>query len=798
VYDPAPARCDLAVIGGGIVGLAVARELARRHPRASLCVLEREQRLAAHQTGHSSGVIHAGIYYRPGSLKARLCVDGAHALYAYCEERGIAHERCGKLVLATDARQLAGLDELERRGRANGVAGLRRLGGAELELVEPSARALAALHSPNTGVVDFAAVAHSYAVDVAEAGGSVSLGCGVTGVDVRDRALRLSHAGGQTEASNAIFCAGAWSDRLAVAAGAAADPRIVPFRGAYLRLLPERREIPPGSARPRWLKLSKIFGGAVESSLLPPLRRDRTARERVASELRRIRASRWIGSHAQSEEDGIDAAAIDQLLDGLDDGKETLSPETIEWARNLAKSFDAFLDGAPKYARGLPDDLRALADQEEAPHPTVAAREILNGRIPPIVRFELEARELSSDYNLQTIAQEGTPLALQNFARLANLEVRHLYEAIAADDGPLALELIDSANRTLQERISEAWDQSKIETRLDTDGFVLHIYVRTEDGMYHDIAERSDGLRAFLALVAFTQEHAANTSPILLIDEAEIHLHYDAQADLIQMLGRQKQARQVIYTTHSAGCLPQDLGTGVRLVEPIPDSDRSTVTNWPWEKEGGFGPLLLGMGASTMAFVPTRAAVIAEGACEIVLMPTLLRQATGSDVLPYQIAPGAAEATPGAIKRLDRQGSGVLWLVDGDAGGAVNRANLAGNEIPPERIVTLGGPGSGFAVEDLLSPDVYAAAVNEELRRSLGDQAAQLVPHELPASGRPGFVSAWCADRSLPEPNKGAIAHRAADARSERKIGSELHAPLLQALHAELLDLLDIKPDDVT
>jgi L-2-hydroxyglutarate oxidase len=243
VHERAPARCDLAVIGGGIVGLAVARELARRHPRASLCVLEREQRLATHQTGHSSGVIHAGLYYRPGSLKARLCVDGARALYAYCEERGIAHERCGKLILATDAAQLAPLEQLERRGRANGVAGLRRLDGAELELLEPSARALAALHSPNTGVVDFAAVARSYADDVAQAGGSVALGCGVTAVEVRGRALRLTHAGGETEASNAIFCAGAWSDRLAVAAGARADPRIVPFRGAYLRLLPERREL---------------------------------------------------------------------------------------------------------------------------------------------------------------------------------------------------------------------------------------------------------------------------------------------------------------------------------------------------------------------------------------------------------------------------------------------------------------------------------------------------------------------------------------------------------------------------
>jgi L-2-hydroxyglutarate oxidase len=243
VSDPPPARCDLAVVGGGIVGLAVARELASRHPRASLCVLEREQRLASHQTGHSSGVIHSGVYYRPGSLKARLCVEGARELYAYCEERGIAHRRCGKLILATDASQLAALDELERRGRANGVAGLRRLNGAELGRVEPSARALTALHSPDTGVVDFAAVARSYADDVARAGGSVALGCGVSDVQAGGRALRLSHACGQTEAKGAIFCAGAWSDRLALAAGAPADPRIVPFRGAYLRLLPERREL---------------------------------------------------------------------------------------------------------------------------------------------------------------------------------------------------------------------------------------------------------------------------------------------------------------------------------------------------------------------------------------------------------------------------------------------------------------------------------------------------------------------------------------------------------------------------
>lgn len=239
----APSRCDLAIVGGGIVGLAVARELTRRHPRKSVCVLERETSIGAHQTGHNSGVIHAGVYYTPGSLKARLCVAGARELYEYCESRGIAVEACGKVIVATDAGELDRLEELERRGRANGVPGLRRIDAHEIEALEPHARGIAGLHSPGTGIVDFGAVSRAYGQDVLEAGGSVVTGCGVQGVEPRGAALRLLHAGGATEAAHAIFCAGAWADRLAVAAGADPDPRIVPFRGAYLRLVPERRQL---------------------------------------------------------------------------------------------------------------------------------------------------------------------------------------------------------------------------------------------------------------------------------------------------------------------------------------------------------------------------------------------------------------------------------------------------------------------------------------------------------------------------------------------------------------------------
>jgi len=226
---------DVAVAGGGIVGLATARALALRGLK--VVVLERERALGEHQTTHNSGVIHAGIYYAPGSLKARLCVEGAAALYEYCAERGIAAPRCGKLVLAVRPADVPRLDELERRARANGVQGLARLGPDEIRAVEPAARGLSALHSPNTGMTDFGAVAAAYARDVEAHGGELRRGAGVRAlVEREDRVEAVLPDGSRVSARRAVACAGAWSDRLALASGARPDVRIVPFRGAYLRL----------------------------------------------------------------------------------------------------------------------------------------------------------------------------------------------------------------------------------------------------------------------------------------------------------------------------------------------------------------------------------------------------------------------------------------------------------------------------------------------------------------------------------------------------------------------------------
>ena len=232
---------DVAIVGAGILGLATARELLLRSPGARVLVLEREREIAAHQTGHNSGVIHAGIYYAPGSLKAQLCTAGRTALYRYLDEQGIAFERCGKLIVATSGAELGRLDDLERRGIANGVPGLRRLRAEELAEIEPHVVGVAGLHSPETGIVDFGAVARAMAVEIQALGATIQTGVAVSHF-ARSHGTTIVHtAAGPIPARRAVACAGAWSDRLAVASGESEEPRIIPFRGSYLKLRAQAR-----------------------------------------------------------------------------------------------------------------------------------------------------------------------------------------------------------------------------------------------------------------------------------------------------------------------------------------------------------------------------------------------------------------------------------------------------------------------------------------------------------------------------------------------------------------------------
>ncbi len=241
---------DVAIIGGGIVALAIASALSEQAPRARLVIVEKEPRLAMHQTGNNSGVIHSGIYYRPGSYKARLCVEGARLLQQFCAAQGIRVDRCGKVIVATSDAELPRLAALHERGTANGVPGLTLIDAARLKELEPHAAALRAIHSPSTAIVDFKQVAAALATELTARGVTIETGAKVVAITRGTDGFELGTSRLAVRARHLINCAGLHADVLAVMAGASPGMKIIPFRGEYYFLKPERRHLVNGLIYP--------------------------------------------------------------------------------------------------------------------------------------------------------------------------------------------------------------------------------------------------------------------------------------------------------------------------------------------------------------------------------------------------------------------------------------------------------------------------------------------------------------------------------------------------------------------
>ena len=236
---------DLTIVGGGILGLATALKLIRAHPSLRLLLLEKEAEIARHQTGNNSGVIHSGLYYRPGSLKARSCVAGRKELMAFCDENAVPYEICGKVVVATSQEELPRLEELHRRGIANGLKDLQIIGPERLKELEPHATGIKGLHVPETGIIDYKKVAAAYAEKIRDAGGDIRLSQRVVGILDRPEEIVLQTSGGDYRTKYLINCCGLQSDIVAQMMGGAnnseEEHRIIPFRGEYYKIAPERQ-----------------------------------------------------------------------------------------------------------------------------------------------------------------------------------------------------------------------------------------------------------------------------------------------------------------------------------------------------------------------------------------------------------------------------------------------------------------------------------------------------------------------------------------------------------------------------
>ncbi|MFC7127953.1 AAA family ATPase [Haloferax chudinovii] len=512
---------------------------------------------------------------------------------------------------------------------------------------------------------------------------------------------------------------------------------------------------------------TKVENGFVTARLQPGLSHNLEPRKEVKSKLEEFFESPVFNRKTNSRI----SSNLKELSDKLGSNNDYLGDQTINFIQENSNRLEKILENLDSeefdadLVKQVIESLEELATHERNSQPE-QARKILLQRRPIFLSFSENDRDLKSKYDLSN-AVPNPPSALSNLAELASLDLQELKEATESGTVHLANDLTDEASKELEGAFSKSWVRTDVVPLLDIDGTILHINVLTPDDQNRaPIHQRSDGLRWFVALVAFLNQKDAGENPVLLVDEAERHLSYDAQAELVEVLETQTVAQKVIYTTHSAGCLPSDLGRGIRPVIQK-RGERSDIRNGFWVDEPGFKPIMVAMGLNPLAFTVARNSLIAEGPCETILLPTLIRQATEKSELKYQIAPGAANVGEKRITELLSEAGRSVILLDSDSGGRENRDDLVDAGANPQKIKTYCDFSDELLVlEDLVDLQKYVEAVNNELNE-WQDPDAELNTDDFVEKNRVQVVEDWCQTKGVDAPSKVNVAQRLVKMASE-------------------------------
>lgn len=421
--------------------------------------------------------------------------------------------------------------------------------------------------------------------------------------------------------------------------------------------------------------------------------------------------------------------------------------------------------------------------------PAAAVAEQLHNVCPDILLFTDADRTLASNYTLSDEIVTTPPPALRNITMMAQLSLPELWKTVNNGDEGARETHIEMANQTLQAKFAATWKQSNLTVQLKIESTILSIRIKQDGKTITQFHERSAGLQMFVALVAFLAIKGQTVPPVLLIDEAETHLHIDAQADLVNTFMTQRQAAKIIYTTHSPACLPPDLGTNIRAVLPDKgNGQRSVIEGSFWHGAAGYSPLMLAMGAGAAAFSAARRVVLTEGASEMLLLPSLIKSAIETADLEYQVAPGLSEVPTSMYPELDLEGARVAFLVDGDPGGRDIKAALLKSGVPESRIATL----EALTLENLLDADAYRTVVAMLINEANQNANVEVsnIP-ELPEPSKnlwPAMMETWAKQQGYNLPGKRVIASRLVEEGLAKP--SADGAKALRSLHDALTSIL--------